>query len=145
MTFPNSVNANYNPICGTLCSTTLTLTSLQIKALRATPIQILAATGANTCVNLVKAVAKLNYGGTTPFTNGQNIAIQCNAVSQSGNFTGAFITGSATQYMSVNRNGGLVASNTAFLVKNTGASEITGDVLNDSTLTIIMWYTVFAI
>lgn len=145
MTFINSVNGNVNPTAGAISCVTLTLTSLQIKALRATPIQILAATGANTSVNLIKAVAKLNYGGSTPFLTGQNIAIQCNSVSQSGNFSATFITGSATQYMSVNRNGGLVASNTAFLVKNTGAVEITGDVLNDSTLTIIMWYTVFAL
>src|SRR6266403_2141180 len=56
-------------------SITLNLTNSQIKNLQATPIQILAAQGANTIVVPISSVAFLNYGGSNAFVAPSGLGI----------------------------------------------------------------------
>lgn len=54
----------YNP---SLFINTITLTSAQIKALDTTPIEVIPAPNSPKFINLIGAVAQLNYGGTNAF------------------------------------------------------------------------------
>ena len=64
---------NINAPSSLLQSNQVTLTSAEIKNLVAVPQTIVPAQGAGTVIIPYFVTAKLNYGGTTPFTTGGNI------------------------------------------------------------------------
>jgi len=131
---------------------TASLTSAQIKALRATPITIIAAPGAGKVIEFIGATLKLVYGGTNVFTEtDDNLAFKYtdgSGVSVSGNIESTgFIDQSANTYTSAVRQAdGIVAAtgaeNQALVLHNTGDGEIAGNAGNDNTLEISVLYRV---
>jgi hypothetical protein len=83
---------------GGLITTTVTLTSAQIKAIRATPITIIPAPGAGVFANVVTITYKLIYGGNNAFTAavGQTIALAYTNVSGTPLATSGFSNSSIT-------------------------------------------------
>lgn len=130
----------------------VTLTSAQVKALRATPATLVAAPGAGKSLMLVGALLKLNYGGTNAFTeSADNLAIKYTdgsgaAVSQTIE-SGSFITATADTYSNALPKIDVIAAatgveNQALVLHNTGDGEIAGNAANDNTLSIRVYYTV---
>ncbi len=60
----------------TILSSSVVLTSAQVKALRATPITILSAQGAGTISIPFFTILKMTYGGNNAFTNPQNMRMR---------------------------------------------------------------------
>lgn len=54
---------------GGLLTATGTLTSAQVKSLRASPVQLIPAPGVGSYILIITISSKLNYGGTNAFTN----------------------------------------------------------------------------
>ena len=136
---------------GGILSATVVLTSAQVKALRATPQTIVAAQGAGTFIAIVSASSKMTYAGTNVFTNGQVRELLYNGVTQitTGCTTAAQINSSQNYYaaaaISQASNNSTFTENVGVLIKNTGASEITGNAAGDNTLTISVLYRVLTI
>jgi hypothetical protein len=141
---------------GGLSYTTVTLTSAQIKALHATPIQIIAAQGAGKVVVVISAWAKLIYGGTNVFTAGASQFISVyygtavNIMNTTGVAINSLITNNATSYSSgilVNLTTAGVSfyENVAINCYNASATEITGNAANNNTITITALYYVINI
>lgn len=139
---------------GNLLIATKTLTSAQVKALRATPIEIIAAPGSGKGIVIVSATCKLNYGGTNVFTAGasQTIALYYNnnttIVNGSlGNLCpNAMIVSSANKFsinnsaFTSNNNSAGVLDNVNVAIWNTVATEITGNAANDNTISFTAAY-----
>ncbi len=136
-----------------LKSTTVTLTNANIKALRATPITLVAAPGAGYYLELVSATLILNYG-TNVLTCGaaDDLVVQYGTtgvdVTASIETTG-FIDQAADQVS--HHKGITIASNTAANVANrllelfnTGGAEIAGNAGNDTTMNVVVTYWVHA-
>ena len=127
------------------------ITSAQVKALRATPIAIVAAPGAGKSLEFVSAILHFDYGGTNAFTNPQNLGVRYkdgSSAQVSQNITGTgFIDQTADTLTS-----GLpkadaiaartVAENQPLVLHNLGASEITGNAGGDNVLRVKMLYRV---
>lgn len=139
---------------GNVSQVTVTLTSAQIKALHATPIQIIAAPGAGTVINVINAWSKYTYGGTNVFVAGAaqiielyygTATVSITPMISNSNLTG---TNSVYRYQSdSNITGVSLASveNVAINAYNAVATEISGNAANNNTLTITVFYTTFAI
>ncbi len=136
-----------------LKSTTVTLTNANIKALRATPITLVAAPGAGYYLELISVTLLLNYG-TNVLTCGaaDDLVIQYGTtgvdVTASIETTG-FIDQAADQVS--HHKGITIASNTAANVANrllelfnTGGAEIAGNAGNDTTMNVVVTYWVHA-
>ncbi len=134
------------------------LTNAQIKALRATPIQIIAAPGVGSVIRIINAVGKMVYGGTNVFTAGasQTIALYfgpgTTAIWVSPLLTNAMIVASSTRISSINPTGLALSTtvnatldNQAVYVYNTVATEITGNAANDNTINYSISYQVITI
>jgi hypothetical protein len=125
-----------------LLSVSWTLTNAQIKALRATPVTIVAAPGAGKVVVPVSSFAKMIYGGTNVFTAGasQQIAGGCTLNSMITVMVNSSITAASTNYnIASSASGGLANAitqyqNTAFNLFNTSATEITGNAAANNTM-----------
>jgi len=144
------------PPVNPVLTTSVTLTSQQVKNLIAAPIQIIPAPGAGKCITGITAVAKLVYGGTSPFTNPQNIGL--NLANASGasvvlNFNGSgWIDQSATTYQVTNC-GGIAGTTTDaanfenqnVVITNLGISDITGNAANDNTVVISVTYQILTL
>lgn len=134
---------------------TASLTSAEVKALRATPIEIIAAPGAGKVIEFIGATLKLVYGGSNAFTEtDDNVAFKYtdgSGLSVSGNIESTgFIDQTASTYTSAVRQGdGIVAAtgaeNQALVLHNTGDGEIAGNAANDNTLEISVLYRVVSI
>ncbi len=137
---------------GGVKTASVTLTSAQIKACRATPITLVAAPGSGSVIVPIVVTAKFNYAGTNVFTNGMNINLRYTnttgqSVVNSAVIPAANIVAAASCYtikndISTNLIATTVASvdNQLICVANTGASEITGNAANDNTLTVQLQY-----
>lgn len=134
----------------------VTLTSAQIKAIRATPIQIIAAPGAGKVIMPVNVYYYYVYAGTNAFTNGQIIAPRTvNGATLTGLFEwglpAASLNGTTSQTMfsGVNPTGAQTTStdviNKAVVMINLGASEITGNAANDNTLEVAIVYYIWTL
>lgn len=139
------------PSGGAVSTATVTLTSAQIKALRATPIQIVAAPGSGILIMPISATFYFIYGGTNVFTNAQNIGVRWNNAGTTtaafANSLGSTAVGASANAITISSN---LSSNTAItttdiinmpmVVINTGASEITGNAANDNTIRVYISY-----
>jgi hypothetical protein len=131
------------------------LTSTQVKALRATPITLVAAQGAGKFIKLEGAVLKLNYGGSNGFTEtADNLAIRLTdgsgaIVSQAIESTGFIDQTADTISNAEPKIDAIVASasaeNEALVLHNTGDGEIAGNAADDNTLSVRVYYTVNAL
>lgn len=136
---------------GGLLSTSVVLTSAQVKALRASPQTIIAAQGSGTFISVVSVFSKMTYGGTNVFTNGQacELFYAGSSVFTSGAAVSSQITASVSTYATATFGtivpAATACENNALLIKNNGASEITGNAANNNTLTIAVLYRVVSI
>lgn len=128
------------------------ITSAQVKALRASPITIVAAGGSGTIIKPISLFAKLTYGGNNAFTNGQAIDVSYGAAGSSAAggtdmITAVGIVKTTNQLFGTGvvefiGNGSTYANyhNLPLVCENIGGSEITGNAANDNTLTIEVIY-----
>lgn len=129
----------------------ITLTSAQVKTLRAAPFTLIPAPGAGKTIYVFGVQGKLVYGGSNPFTNPQDFSF--NLTSGAGpklcdNFLGAtWIDQSASTYQIVSATGetqtvysAVAGENQPLIVRNSGVSEITGNAANDNTVVITVFY-----
>ena len=140
-------------------STTLHLTNAQIKNLQATPIQILAAQGANTLIVPVEIVSFLNYGGSNAFVapSGTGINLYFTNVNAGNTIifnvqSGSSFTQTASNYQISNSafSAGTVSASCVnqplfVALDQTASGEITGNAANDNTITIQMQYRVITV
>ncbi len=136
---------------GLLVSSTV-LTSTQIKALRATPITLIAAQGSGNAIWLLGIITKFTYGGTNVFVAaaGQTIGVYYVGTAGLQVYTALFnaaLTGSSSSYTQVpivnsGGNATTIFENQAVVAANTVATEITGNAANDNTITINLLYKV---
>lgn len=130
---------------------TVTLTNANIKALRATPITLVAAQGANKVVELVSATLKLVAGANVLTETIDNMAIKYTdglgvAVSQAIEATG-FIDAAVTTVTNalpvIDAIAALSASaNKALVLHNTGDGEYGGNAAADATMVVKVAYRV---
>ena len=147
---------------GVVLTKSVTLLSTDIKALHATPIQILPAPASGHSNYITSIWARLNYGGTTPFVAAAGQTLQLyyqntSGLSSAWTFPNSAIVATAnTIFFSstlpfvdssnlgtvVGGMGGVatITEGLAIVIANTSATEITGDVANDSTITITVSY-----
>lgn len=128
-----------------------TLTSAQIKALRASPVQVVAAPGANRVVIVAHFYATMTYGGTNVFVAGAGQTIDLfwgTAVSIAQLLTnGQIVASSSTMNYSADSitAGSAITSksNAAVNIYNSVATEITGNAANNNTMSYgILYYIV---
>ncbi|HMN09303.1 MAG TPA: hypothetical protein PKC83_11005 [Gemmatimonadaceae bacterium] len=129
----------------------VSLTSQQVKALRATPQVLVAAQGAGTVIEFVSGLVCLDYG-TNAFTEtADNLALYYDSttgVSEVIETTG-FIDQTADMVIEVRptssaAKAATAAVNKAITVKNTGDGEIGGDAANGNVLRFKIAYRVHA-
>jgi hypothetical protein len=125
----------------------VTLTSAQIKTLKATPITIIPAQGANTIIVPVMYTAKFIYAGTNQFTNGNDIQLLYTPFyGVLPVFTAGQIHLAVSQY-TINSyniahtvyNAGRI-DNVDFIVRNVGPAEFAGNAADDNTIIIEVLY-----
>jgi len=131
---------------------TVELANADIKALRASPKALVAATGANTFIEFVSAVLILDYGSEVLTETVDNLVIQYSTSGQ--DVTGAiettgFIDQAADQMAFIPAAGiatmtAANAVNKGLELFNTGDGEIAGNASNDSTMTVKVAYRVHA-
>lgn len=143
--------ATNNSCNNTINTATIPLTSLQIKALSGTPITIVPTPGSGKFIYVLSAVLKFIYGGTTPFVGGS--AIELFYTNPSGfqitnglDGGGSITTGTTSSYgvgsVLYQPNALAVYANTPLVVTVVGA-DYTGDVANDSTISVeVLYYVV---
>ena len=128
------------------------LTNAQIKALRATPVQLVAAPGAGKVLEFISAVLLLDYGGTNVFTEtADNLAVKYEngsgaAASETIETTGFIDQSADTMTVGVAKNDQIVAKsgceNKALVLHNTGDGEIAGNAANDNLMRVKVAYRV---
>jgi len=133
-----------------------TVTSAQIKAMRATPIELVAAPGAGKMIVVSSITGKFVYGGSNVFVAG---AVQTIGVYYNNNTTNVSTTTLLPNAMIVSATSRLSAisptqspiNNVALgiadnvnvaLWQNGSATEISGNAANDNTLLVVVTYTI---
>lgn len=133
--------------------TEVSITAAQIKAIRATPITLVAAPAAGKALRFLGAELILDYGGSNVFTEStNNLAIRYtngSGVIVSGTIeTTGFIDQSAdTATGAIPVIDGIVAKAgveaQALVLHNTSGAEIAGNAANDNVVRVKTWYSVF--
>jgi len=126
-------------------STRITLTSEQVKALRATPQTLVPALGATKLIEFISATLFLNYGSNVFTESADNMAVKYEdgsgvAVSGTIEATGFIDQSADTITRATPAADAIVAAadalNKPLVLHNTGDGEYGGNAANDSTLTI---------
>lgn len=137
------------PSGGNLLLATGTLTNSQIKNIRGTPVQAIAAPGSGKLIVPISAGSRLNYGGTSAFTAAASQTISLYYTSTSfpasmilssntliGNTASYefFVTGGLSAGVATNKD------NAALYMINSVATEISGNAANDNTISWFIFY-----
>lgn len=128
----------------------VTLTNAEIKALAASPKELVAAPGANHVLEFVSAILRMVYGGTNVFTeSGDNLAVKYTddsgvAVSTTIETTGWIDQNTSAQTRAIPVLDAIVADesdcvNAPLVLDNLG-SEIAGNAGNDNTMEVYISY-----
>lgn len=133
-----------------LLTTSVTLTSAQVKAARATPITILPAPGAGKVNRIISASGYIAYGGNNAFTNPQNFSMKYKdgTTTALNVFTAAgWLDQTASEQQQSVLVAGVIISkansdNQPVVIHNVGGSEITGNAAGDNTMTFKVAYAV---
>jgi hypothetical protein len=127
----------------------VTITAQELKAIRATPIELVAAPAAGSVHMYMGAILKLNYGSEVFAETADNLAVRYTdgsgvVVSVAIESTGFLDQSADTISRSIPIVDAIVAATgaeaQALVLHNTGDGEITGNASNDSTLTIRTYY-----
>lgn len=130
---------------------TVALTNANIKALRATPITLVAAQGANKVIELISATLKLVAGTNVLTETADNMAVKYTdgsgvAVSQAIEATGFIDQAANTVTNALPKIDAIaalsVSANQALVLHNTGDGEYAGNAANDATMTVKIAYRV---
>ncbi len=135
-----------------LKSVTVTITNAELKAIRATPKELVAAPGASKALIYLGSVLE-NLGGTNAITETtDNMAIRYEngtgvIASQTIEATGFIDQTAKTITQALPKIDPIVASatvaNKALVLHNTGDGEYAGNAANDVTVKVTTWYRVF--
>lgn len=133
-----------------VATATINLTSAQVKALRATPITVIPAPASGSMIYFLGAQTHFDYGGTNPFTNAQNLALQLagGPTTVSSDIVGAgYLDQTVSAYQYTYQTSPFIATalnaeGQALVLTNTGGSEITGNVANDNLFHLIIYYSI---
>jgi len=126
------------------------LTSLQIKSINATPIQLVAAPGLNKAINVISFSSSYVYGGTNVFTAGvaQFVGVYFNlSTLQLQAITNTTLVGTASGF-TINRPSTLSFTTTANYSNsplnfyNSNATEISGNAANDNLMNWSLTYSI---
>jgi len=129
-------------------ATAVILTSAQVKAVRATPITIIAAPGAGKIIEILSGSAQTIYAGNNAFTGAQNLALKPKDGTTNGiaTLTGAgWVDQTASEQQEFAFPSGIINSkantdNQPIVLHNTGAAEITGNAAGDNTVRVDVIY-----
>jgi hypothetical protein len=140
LTLAGGVPTWATPGSGTLSTVNFTLTNAQIKALHATPIQLLPAPGAGKAYIIASQVGKLIYGGTNAFTAGGGAAIDlyrgttsfAGSILSNGHMTSTSTVYHYTPGITGDSTSG--GENAALNLYNNSATEIAGNAANNNTV-----------
>jgi hypothetical protein len=141
------------PSGGVILEASGTLTSAQIKSLRATPIQVIAAPGAGKTIIPISITTKINYGGSNVFVAGasQIIALYYGTSLLSiSAVPNSMIVASSNQIKATITSGlgpalTTTIDNVAMNLYNTVATEISGNAANDNTIEYNIIYQIVTI
>lgn len=147
----DGTNFNSTPLPGSINFATITLTSAQIKALHATPIQIVASPGVGKMIcPLGPIYYNFIYGGTNVFVAAaaQTVSLYygtTTSVNGSAQVSNATLTGTASniaqQAITTSPTNALAAfENLAINAYNQTATEISGNAANNNTITLTFMY-----
>lgn len=141
-------------ISGEVQTATVAITAAEVKALRATPITLVAAPGANKVIELISCKLKLDYGSEVFTETADNLAIKYTdgsgvAVSDTIESTGFIDQSADTMTSAVPVKDAIVtvagSANKPLVLHNTGDGEIAGNASNDSVLDVYVLYRVIDI
>jgi hypothetical protein len=127
------------------------LTNANIKALRATPITMVAAPGTGKLLEFVSAQLKLNYASNVLTESADNMAFRYHngsgaAVSETIEATGFIDQAADTYTNAIAKKDAIVAvasaQNKALVLHNTGSGEYAGNAGNDCTVDVLVTYRV---
>ena len=127
-----------------------TLTSSQIKALNATPIQIVAAQGANKVIVPISAVTHVIYGGSNVFVAAASQSIDLYFSNSPGKIAlpiiiNATLVGNQTKFSIIvgddqSRQSTGIYDNVGLFLVNPVATEISGNAANDNQVVVFLTY-----
>ncbi len=136
---------------GALRYAEVTLTNAQIKALRATPVTLVAAPGAGRILEFIAAVFLLDYGSNALTETADNLQVKYNngsgaAASETIEMTG-FIDQTADTMTTARAKVDVIVAksgceNQALVLHNTGDGEFGGNAGNDTTMRVKVAYRV---
>lgn len=135
---------------GGMLSVSGVLTNAQIKAIHATPVQIIAAPGSGKVIVVTMSIMTMNYGGTNVFTAGaaQTVALYYGTTTAVNTpMSNAMIVASSTQIKDQTGNANTTTfsswDNQLVNLYNPIATEITGNAANNNTMSYYVQYFIF--